>query len=76
MTKGQRIREKRKEQGRSIEWLAGMVGIAEHSLSRYENDKAKDIPSEVVEKIAIALNCTPTYLMGWDNWELTTHRLL
>ena len=36
------------------------------TLSRYENGIIGNIPSDRIEKIAIALNVSPAQLMGWE----------
>jgi transcriptional regulator with XRE-family HTH domain len=66
MTKGERIRAKREELGISQTDLANSVGISKQTLYKYENDIVTNIPSDIIEKLANKLNCSPAYIMGWD----------
>lgn len=67
MTIGKRIRRRRKELGMTQEELAKKMGYAERSaISMVESDK-RDISWENVCKYAKALNCTPSYLMKWED---------
>lgn len=38
-------------------------------MNKYEKETVDNIKKSVVEKIAQALDTTPSYLMGWDNYE-------
>lgn len=66
MTKGERIRQKRKELGHTLDYVAKQVGVSRQTMSRYETGVLQNIPSDTIEKIAIALNTTPSYIMGWQ----------
>lgn len=66
MTKGQRIKIKREKLGIGQTELAEKLKISKQTLYKYENDIVTNIPSDKVEEIASALNCTPGYIMGWD----------
>lgn len=69
MTIGDRIREKRIEAGLSQEELAHKVGYKSRS-SIQKIEAARNLPLPKVEKMAVALDCAPTYLMGWEESEL------
>ena len=70
MTKGQRIRKMRTEKGLFQSDLAKLVGVSKQTLYKYERDIVSNIPSDVIEKLASALDCSPEFLMGWDvEWE-------
>ena len=73
MTKGQRIRLKREEYNISQSDLSKHLGILKQTLYKYENDIITNIPSDIIEKMAEYLHCTPAYIMGWetDDIELT-----
>lgn len=64
MTIGDRIREKRKIKGYTLEQLADEIGITKSTVLKYENGSIA-IPSDKIEKIAKSLNVSPAYLMGW-----------
>lgn len=65
MTKGERIRTKREELKISQTDLANSVGISKQTLYKYENNIVTNIPSDIIEKLANKLLCSPAYIMGW-----------
>ena len=69
MTKGQRIRQKREHLGISQTDFAKVIGVSKQTLYKYENDIVTNIPSDVIEKIAQGLRCSPEYIMGWKEDE-------
>ena len=67
MTIGKRIRRRRKELGMTQEELAKKMGYADRSaICMVEQDK-RDITWENVCKYAKALQCSPAYLMKWED---------
>nr|DAI10502.1 MAG TPA: helix-turn-helix domain protein [Caudoviricetes sp.] len=66
MTIGRNIYHARKSSGMTLEELSKHIGISRQTLSRYENGIIGNIPSDRIEKIAIALNVSPAQLMGWE----------
>lgn len=66
MTIGRNIYHARKLSGMTLEELSKHIGISRQTLSRYENGIIGNIPSDRIEKIAIALNISPSQLMGWE----------
>lgn len=66
MTIGSRIKARRQELGISVEDLANKLGKNRATVYRYESDEIENMPLEVLEPLAKALNVTPAYLMGWD----------
>lgn len=69
MTKGQRIKNKREELRISQTDLANAIGVSKQTLYKYENDIVTNIPSDVIERLSSRLDCTPGYIMGWENSE-------
>ena len=67
MTKGQRIKEKRESLNMSQAELAREAKISKQTLYKYEKDLISNIPSDAIERIAKALNCNPSYIMGWSS---------
>lgn len=66
MTVGERIKQKRIELNMSQDELAKKVGYkSRSSIQKIEN--ARRLPLPKVEKMALALGCTPSQLMGWEN---------
>jgi len=68
MTVGERIKQKRLELNLSQDELARKVGYKSRS-SIQKIECARNLPLPKVEKMAIALGCTPSYLMGWEDSE-------
>ena len=65
MSIGEKIREKRQRMRYTLEKLANEVGVTSSTILKYENGSI-NIPSDKIEKLAIALKTTPAYLMGWE----------
>lgn len=68
MTKGQRIKARREELQIAQVDLAKRVGITKQLLYKYETEIVTNIPSDVIERLADALNCSPAYIMGWEDY--------
>ncbi|WP_246169823.1 helix-turn-helix domain-containing protein [Alkalibaculum sporogenes] len=66
MTVGDRIKKMRTDKGMTQEELAKYIDSTKQNIYKYENNIVTNIPSDKIEKIASALQATPTYLMGWD----------
>lgn len=67
MTKGQRIRFEREAHEMSQTEFANIIGVSKQTLYKYENDIITNIPSDVIEKMAYYLGCSPAYILGWEN---------
>jgi len=67
MTIGERIKNKRLEEGLSVDELAQKIGKNRATIYRYESNEIENMPIEVMQLLSKALNCSPTYLMGWEN---------
>lgn len=78
MTKGERIAELRNRRGLGLTDLAERVGSTKQNIYKYETGTVTNIPSDMIEKLADALNTSPAYLMGWepDPSENTARRLM
>ena len=68
----ERMKERREELDMSYQTLADKVGISKSTLQRYETGNIKNMPIDKLEAVAIALNVSPAYLMGWTTDEPTT----
>ena len=66
MTVGERIKEKRIELNLSQDELAKKVGYKSRS-SIQKIETARHLPLNKVELMASALDCSPSYLMGWED---------
>ena len=69
MTIGERIKERRKKLGLSVEELADKLGKNRATIYRYESSEIEKLPTTVLKPLAKALNTTPAFLMGWDESE-------
>lgn len=65
MTVGDRIKERRIALNLSQDELAKKVGYKSRS-SIQKIECARDLPLKKVSKMAAALDCSPSYLMGWE----------
>ena len=69
MNIGERIKILRKQQKLKQTDLAKMTNLSKQTIYKYENNLVANIPSYNIEKIAFALNITPSHLQGWDEKE-------
>ena len=67
MTKGQKIRKARESENMTQTELANRLKISKQTLYKYENDIITNIPSNIIEQIAEITDCTPAYIMGWED---------
>lgn len=64
----ERIRELRQKKGYTLHEVAEYIGTTEPTIYRYETGNGiKNVPPQVVEKLAVLYNVTPAYLMGWQS---------
>lgn len=69
MTIGERIKDRRIELGLSVDDLAKRLDKNRATVYRYENGSIENMPVGIIEPLAIALNTTAAYLMGWESKE-------
>lgn len=69
MTVGERIKKEREKFNISQTELAQKIGVSKQTLYKYETNIITNIPSDTIERTANVLNCSPAYLMGWDDKE-------
>lgn len=50
----------------TLDDVAKVVGVSRQTIQRYESGVIGNIPSDRIEKLAIALHTSPEALMGWD----------
>lgn len=63
---GLRIKERRKDLKMSAEDLGERLGKDRSTIYRYEKGDIENLPLDLLEPIADALDTTPAYLMGWE----------
>lgn len=61
---GQRIEQRRKELGLTLQDVSLEVGVAASTIQRYEKGRFDKIKLPVIEAIAEALNVNPSWLIG------------
>lgn len=62
-----RIKEMRIKRGYTLAYVADKLGIKEATMQRYESGEIKNIKHETITSLAEILNCSPSYLMGWED---------
>jgi repressor LexA len=67
MTIGERIKNRRKELGLTVDEVAERLGKNRATIYRYESNEIESLPSPVLEPLADVLLTTPAYLMGWGD---------
>lgn len=67
MTTGERIRQLRIEHQMTQEELGAKVGVQKAAIYKYENGLVVNLKRSTLEKLAIVLETTPTYLMGLED---------
>lgn len=60
------INQRRLELGLTLKDVAKALGVAESTVSRYESLDIKHMGIDKIEALAKVLDCTPAYLMGWE----------
>lgn len=69
-TVGDRIRQRRQQLGINMESLAEKLDVPLYVVQRYEKNelpKSWESMIEIIPPIAAALQCSPEYLVGWEN---------
>lgn len=67
MDVGVRIKNRRLALDMTVEQLADNLGKNKATVYRYESGEVENISRNTLIKIAKVLNCSPAYLMGWEN---------
>lgn len=62
-----KIKERRKELGLSLEDVAKALGVNRSTVMRYESESIKKMPIDIIPPLAKVLRCSPEYLMGWED---------
>lgn len=71
MTKGQKIKQLRKEIKMSQTELAQRLETTKQTVSKYEKDIITNIPSDKIEAMANIFGVKPQYLQGWEELEMS-----
>lgn len=49
------------------EELANKLGLQKSAIAKYENGRVENIKRSVISDMATILECSPSYLMGWED---------
>lgn len=63
---GERIKMLRENYGVSQTKLADILDVSKQAIYKYETGIVTNIPMDKIEKMASVFNCSPSYIMGWD----------
>lgn len=74
MTVGERMRKRRTELGYSQEEIAVKLGYKSRS-SVNKMEMSRSLPINKVERVAEVLDCSPAYLMGWEDEQKVADQL-
>lgn len=69
MSFGERLKQRRLKLNISAGELASLIGKNRATIYRYEKGDIGNIPVDVIDPLAEALDTTPEYLMGWTDSE-------
>ena len=64
---GMRIKEKRLENGLTMEGLANKLGVGNSAVNKWEKGHVTNIKRDTIEHMAKIFNCDPAWLMGYDD---------
>lgn len=69
MEMSERIKERRIFMGYTQEELGEKLGLQKSAIAKYENGRVENIKRSVIANMAKILDCSPSYLMGWEDKE-------
>lgn len=64
---GDKIKNRRKELGLTMNEVAKKVGVSEATVSRWESGDIVNMRRDKITLLAKALNKPPAFIMGWDD---------
>ena len=69
MEMGEKIKMLRKRNSMTLEELGNRVGVGKSTVRKWENGMIANMRKDKITKIASALDCSPAYLLGWEESE-------
>lgn len=66
----ERIKHRRNELNMSVDELANKINKNRATIYRYEKGDIENLPLDILEPLANALETTPQYLIGWETQEV------
>ena len=76
MTIGERIHNARMDKGMTMDELGKRIGVQKSAINKYEKGIVTNIKRSTIARIAIALDVSPVYLLGYDDPCVDEERLL
>lgn len=67
MEMAKRIKERRILIGLTQEELGEKLGLQKSAIAKYENGRVENIKRSIIANMAKILECSPAYLMGWED---------
>ncbi|HBF0595770.1 TPA: helix-turn-helix domain-containing protein [Clostridioides difficile] len=61
------INELLKSKGKSKYWLSKQTGMTQQNMGKLASGQTTSIKFELLEKICLALECTPNDVLGWKS---------
>lgn len=72
MEMGDRIKERRLAMGYTQDELSVLLGLQRSAIAKYENGRVENLKRSIIAKMSEILECSPAYLMGWEEQNQTT----
>lgn len=72
MSLSSKLELRRKQLNMTLLEVANKVGVTESTVQRWESGNIKTLRHERIVKLAEALDVTPSYLMGWDDEQVSS----
>ena len=63
MNMSERIKERRNAVGLTQEELGEKLGLKKSAIAKYENGRVENIKRSTIQKMAVVLECSPSYLL-------------
>lgn len=73
MTTGERIKALRLQKNMSQEELGNKIGVKKAAINKYEMGVVVNLKRSTIANLAEALDCSPAYLMGWEDGALPSN---
>lgn len=75
MEMGEKIKYFREKSGMTLEELGQKVGVGKSTVRKWEIGQIANMRRDKISKIAVALDISPAYLMGWSDNPDPNHQL-
>lgn len=69
-----RIKKRRIAMNYTQEELAQKLGLQKSAIAKYENGRVENIKRSIIARMAELLECSPAYLMGWEDDSTVHHK--